>query len=305
MPTLLSNTSRILIGTTSETKVGLVVNQKCKSSIATIQQQIACRLQHPGTCKSRYISDGYDVQLVGGQYVIAGIMKKYKRIPKRTLKAMLIEECAKPGTSLVPLLKLRVGLEVSACTGNSQRVTLWDALRLSQASIESTDDPMYCAHEVGDRHCISSCWTRCRSADDIDCDDMPRQGMPFSGIEARRVIISSILALKHSGVDSEGNLQVSWPFNTSPVSCPIFPSTSKEAHHWFRVVKDTRKTSRFAVFSQRCLEFPEQGLVRPCSAPCKNGHFRPLQTILSTRILTVTEEGSVSGLLQGARFLIG
>ncbi|KAJ6019013.1 hypothetical protein N7522_001080 [Penicillium canescens] len=209
VPILLSNTSRILIGTTSETKVGLVVNQKCKSSIATIHQQIACRLLYPGTCKSSYMSDGYDVQLVGGQYVTAGIIKKYKRILKRTLKAMLIEDCAKPGTGLVPLLNLRVGLEVIACTGNAQRVTLWDALRLSQASIESTDDPMYCAHEIGDRLCISSCWTRCRSVDDIDCDDMPRQGKPFSGIESRRVIISSILALKHSGVDSEGNLPVS------------------------------------------------------------------------------------------------
>ncbi|KAJ6071819.1 hypothetical protein N7499_009833 [Penicillium canescens] len=196
-------------GQPSETKVGLVVNQKCKSSIATIHQQIACRLLYPGTCKSSYMSDGYDVQLVGGQYVTAGIIKKYKRILKRTLKAMLIEDCAKPGTGLVPLLNLRVGLEVIACTGNAQRVTLWDALRLSQASIESTDDPMYCAHEIGDRLCISSCWTRCRSVDDIDCDDMPRQGKPFSGIESRRVIISSILALKHSGVDSEGNLPVS------------------------------------------------------------------------------------------------
>ncbi|KAJ6069019.1 hypothetical protein N7499_010906 [Penicillium canescens] len=45
--------------------------------------------------------------------------------------------------------------------------------------------------------------------------------------------------------------------------------------------------------------------MRSCSAPCKKGHFKTLQTILATRILTATEEKSVSGLLQGAKFVVG
>jgi hypothetical protein len=135
--------------------------------------------------------------------------------------------------------------------------------------------------------------------------EAPGQGKPLSGAGARRIIIDSILALEDSGVDSEGNLQVAWPFSNSPVNCPIFPSAPKETHHWFRILKDTRDTSSFVVFSQRCLEFAEQGLVRSCSAPCRNGHSRPVQSILSTRILSISEEGSVSGLLQGARFLVG
>jgi hypothetical protein len=306
IPILLRNTSKILIGTTTKSEIGLVVNDKCKSSIPLIQQQIACRLQYPGTCKSRYVSDGFDVQLVGGQYITAGLMKKYKRIPRRTLKAMLIEDCPKLDTRLVPLLNLRVGLEVSICTGNAQRVTLWDALRLSQTGAQSTDNTSCCAHEVGNKECILLCWTRWQSSDEIDSlGGTPGPNNHLSGAEARRVIINSILALEHSGVDSEGNLQVCWPFSHSPVNCPILPSSPREAHHWFPVVKDSRDTSSFAVFSQRCLEFPEQGLVRSCSAPCKEGHFRPLQTILATQILTNTEEGSVSGLLQGAKFVIG
>ncbi|KAJ5618139.1 hypothetical protein N7537_003253 [Penicillium hordei] len=303
---LVSSTSRILIGTSTDVGAGLVINGKCKSSISLIGQQIASRLQYPGTSRSRYVSDGYDVQLVGGQYVTAGLMKKYKRIPKRTLKAMLIADSTKPDTRLVPLLNLRVGLEVSACTGNAQRVTLWDALRFSQTTTHSTDDTIYCAHKVGDKDCISLCWSRWQSLDEIDSlDHMPGQNKLLTGAEARRVIINSILALEHSGVDSAGNLQVSWPFNNSPLNLSVSPSTPKESHNWLRVVKDTRDTSSFAVFSQRCLEFPEKGIMRSCSAPCKEGHSKPLQTTLLTRILTTTEQGSVSGLLVGTKFLVG
>ncbi|KAJ5187870.1 hypothetical protein N7449_010864 [Penicillium cf. viridicatum] len=293
MKILIRNTSRILIGTATDVEGELIVNEKCKSSISVIGQQIAYRFQYPGTSKSRYVSDGYDVQLVGGQYVTAGLMKKYKRIPKRTLKAMLIADCTRPDTLLMPLLNLRVGLEVSACTGNAQRVTLWDALRFSQASTHSTDQSTYCAHKF--------------MLDEIDSvDHMSGQHKPLtSGVEARRVIINSILALEHSGVDSEGNLQVSWPFSKSPVNCHVLPSTPTESHNWFRIVKDTQDTSSFAVFSQRCLEFPEKGVMRSCSAPCKEEHSKPLQTTLSTRILAPARAGSVSRLLVGVKFLVG
>lgn len=306
IPILFCNTSKILIGTSEKPEIGLAVNETCKSSIQLIQQQIAYRLQYPGTCKSRYTSEGFDVQLVGGQYATVGISKKYKRMPSRTLKAMLIEDCLKPDTRLVPVLNLRVGLEVSACTGNAQRVTLWEALRLSQTGTQSTDSSSCCAHKVGDKACVGLCWTRWQSDDEIDSlGGMSGSNKHLSGSEARRIIINSLLALEHSGVDSEENLQVCWPFSNSPVNCPLSPSSPKESHHWFGVVKDSRDTSSFAVFSQRCLEFPEQGLVRSCSAPCKEGHFKPLQTILATRILITTEEKSVFGLPQGAKFVVG
>lgn len=50
---------------------------------------------------------------------------------------------------------------------------------------------------------------------------------------------------------------------------------------------------------------PEQGLVRSCSASRRDGHCRPLQTILATRIVTSTKDKTLSGLLQGARFVVG
>ncbi|GLI82219.1 hypothetical protein PoHVEF18_010644 [Penicillium ochrochloron] len=303
---LLGNTSKILIGTTLDAAIGLVVNENCKSSIPLIQQQIACQLQYPGTCKSKYVNDGFDVQLVGGQYATAGFVKKYKRIPKRTLKAMLVEDCAKPDTQLVPLLNLWVGLEVSACTGNAQRVRLWDALRLSQAGAPSKNNLSCCPHAVGSKSCIASCWSKWQSDDEIDSLGVnlgPNKHL--DGADARRIIIHSILALEHSGVDSDGNLQVCWPFSHSPVNYPILPSSPNGSHHWFRVVKDSRDTSTFAVFSQICLEFRERGLVRSFSAPCRDGHCKPFQTILATRIVTFTKDETLSRLLQGARFVVG
>ncbi|KAJ5731275.1 uncharacterized protein N7483_005783 [Penicillium malachiteum] len=306
-PVMLQGTSKILIGTPNENEIGLVVNKKCKSSIPLIQQQIASRLQYPGTCKSRYVNDGFDIQLAAGQYATAGLVKKYKRLPKRTLKAMLIEDCPKPDTKLVPLLNLWVGLEVSACTGNAQRVRLWDALRLSQADVQSKDNTRDCTHAVGSKECIASCWTKSQSDDEIDSlDDIPGTKKHLTGAEARRIIIHSILALEHSGVDSEGNLQVCWPFSHSPANCPILPSSPRELHHWFRVVKDSRDASSFAVFSQRCLESPDQAFMRSCRFPCKDKHSNSLrQTILATRILSFTEHRPLSGLLQGAKFVVG
>lgn len=298
--------SRILIGTGTNAEIGLFVNEKCKSSIALIQQQIACRLQYPGTCNSKYVKEGLDLQFVGGQYITGGLVKKYKRMPKRTLRAMLIEDCKKPDTRLVPLLGLRVGLEVSACTGNAQRVTLWDALRLSQTGPQTLDAVPYCEHKIGDRHCISTCWTRCHSNDEIDSfEDQPIYGKPLSGPQARRVIINSILALEHTGLDSEGNLQVAWPFSDIPANCPISPTTAKESNNWFRVVKETRETSSFPVFSQQCLEFHDRGLVRSCSASCRAEHARPPQTMLSTQLLDLATGLPMLGLFEGASFLVG
>lgn len=148
-PVLLDSTSRIMIGTDAAEGGGLNVSHTCESTIPRIQQRTACHLQFTGTCKARYIADGFDLQLTGGQYITAGLVKKYKRIPARTLKSQIVEQCRIPDIILLmPLLNLRIGLEVSACTGNSQRTTLWDALRLSQTAADSTKGSSKCQHSI-------------------------------------------------------------------------------------------------------------------------------------------------------------
>ncbi|KAL4942536.1 hypothetical protein BDV06DRAFT_211741 [Aspergillus oleicola] len=271
-PILLSSTSRILVGTE---EIGLDVNHACKTPISLIQQRIAHQLQFSGTCKAQYITDGFEVQLTGGQYFTVALARKYKRIPQRTLKSRIIEECNRyPETiSLTPLLKLQIGLEVSACTGNAKRATT-----------DSTNDSPSCHHRIGDKNCISSCWTRHHHLNELDSQfnlHKASKALPIS--EARLIIIKTILALEHTGIDNEGNLQACWPFTDSFMNYRI--SSSKETHNWFRAVKDTRVVSTFAVVSQRCLEFREQGISRLCTNLGGNELSRPLQTVLCTRVL--------------------
>jgi hypothetical protein len=60
-------------------------------------------------------------------------------------------------------LKLKVGLEISTCTGNAQRVTLWDSLRLSHAKVNGQAASIFqtgetlCKHDIEDKDCIHSC----------------------------------------------------------------------------------------------------------------------------------------------------
>jgi hypothetical protein len=302
---MLRPTSRILVGTDTATEAGLTVNETCRFNTSLKEQCMASRLQLTGTTRSQLVDDGYEVNLMGGQYVSGGIVKKWKRMPARTQKSVLIELCQKPNTKLSPLLKARVGLEVSACTGNAQRVTLWNALRLSQAKPAATGNmaspEYYCEHTIGDINCIHSCWSRPSSVEEIDNISEWHKLLTLS--DARRLVIQSILALEHTGIDGEGNLQAWWPFSESPLTSRISRSTSKETHDWFRMIKDGRDVSSFAVLSQRCLEFGERRCVQKLSGASRNGSCKVYQTGLYTRILPV--KGTLASLVQGAKLLVG
>lgn len=161
-PIRLTSMSRILIGTETiqiVTRVGLTYNPFCESEIWQIEERVHKQLQYSGTWNEFYTREGYDVQLTGGQYVTVGGIIRYKRNPMRTMKNSIVDACLAPGTDINPLLKLNIGLEVSACTGNARRVTLWDVLRLSRSKGSSNN----CEHEIASPKCIQSCWN-CRSS---------------------------------------------------------------------------------------------------------------------------------------------
>lgn len=168
-PLLLNSSARILVGTPTREATALSVNDNCGSKISDIQASIWEHLKIPGTCKAYYYGDGYEVQLTGGQFVNGGIVKKYKEYPGRKMRDEVLEQSTKRNTRLMPLLRLRIGLEVSACTGNAQRVTLWDALRLYNTTDTTSTNESGCKHEIGDPKCVQKCWTRCKPTDDIDC----------------------------------------------------------------------------------------------------------------------------------------
>lgn len=243
--------------------------------------------------------EGHEIQLLGGQYVIVGFVIKHKRNPGKTHKASLLSECLDPDTDFRPLLRLRIGLEVSACTGNAQRVALWDALRLSQASDEAGNDRC-CKHHIADLRCIQSCWTRCRSnnATDSLIDNTSKENMlqhhePVSTLnnnqeaklsdkDVKRIIVRAIMKLQHTGVDPEGNLQAYWAFLDTPMNQRINPTRFNK---WLDIVADTRDTSTFAVVSQRCLQF-RQGDIRRRQGVFPEGKLDPPQkTFLLLQLL--------------------
>lgn len=323
----LSETSQLLIGSDISEKSRFQVNTECHSQINIIEQRIANQLQIPGAAAAHYVRDGYEIGLTGGQYF--GVIGNgvFRRVPARTQKTVLVEQCTKPETPLLPFLKLRVGLEISACTGNAQRITLWDALRLAQVSARGTHvtppgdqiAASSCSHQVGDMNCIVSCWNIQKCHDGIDAfqniETNPQAIHPQNSgknsvmahrpsanitcIEARKLIIQSILALKATGVDHNGNLQAWWPFTDTPMTYRIPQETPAggNSSYWIPIVKDTRDTSTFAVLSRSCLEFRETGIVRACTtatntAPANGGHqVQPYsnpkltnRTILNTRV---------------------
>ncbi|KAM0714385.1 hypothetical protein Q7P37_010172 [Cladosporium fusiforme] len=54
--------------------------------------------------------------------------RTWKLRPGSSWKASILLDCARPGRDIKPYMALRVGLEMSICTGNSERITLYDAL---------------------------------------------------------------------------------------------------------------------------------------------------------------------------------
>lgn len=172
---------------------------------------------------------------------------------------------AKPGISgsYIPLLKLRIALEVSACTGKAQRVTLWDAVHLSQKD-RATQPEL---------HIAITKWPIQTALDRVEHDALPpttstqtstsqNKSAKMSNSEIGRLIIDSIVALEHTGIDHEGNLQACWPFIEVRRTRCIERSTAKESNNWLRVIEDTQGVATFAVVCQRCLEFRQQFLTR-------------------------------------------
>lgn len=171
-----------------------------------------------------YTMEGHEVQLTGGQYVTTGFVRKHKRNPGKTMKSALITECLQCDVDdPKPLLKLRVGLEVSAYTGNAQRVTLWDVMLLTHAKQPASSANNQCYYPTADLKCLETCWTRACPAD----DSVTTQ--PFiKDIQARNIIVKALLALKNTGLDPNNNLQVLWPFSEAAMTYRIEPTSSSK-----------------------------------------------------------------------------
>ncbi|KAJ6028342.1 hypothetical protein N7540_003918 [Penicillium herquei] len=280
-PVLLNTTSRILIGTNLDSSVGLVFNRQCdpRSSVQRMQRHVAnsnsmCGVRNP------YSSRGdTEYQLGLSQYgVNANVTVVQRRYPGSSMKETIISEhITMPSDStksldddkFMGILNMQIGLEISVCTGNAQRVSLWDALRLYHAETGVQSDTQ-CSHNAGDLNCMQSCWTRL-------------SGKILTRHNVRQILTDAILTLKHTGLNKQGNLEAFWPFVRAPTNYHI---VSTKHNRWFGIVKDTPLAATFAVMSQRCLEFVDR---RDCAELAHNHDIHSRQTCLLIQTLPQIE----------------
>ena len=109
-------------------------NTSCPLTLEDYGRTMSCRLRPAGARQEVYLPEEYQASLGGGQYVNVGVTRIWKKRPARTYKTMILDYFSKPNSrpkAILSILRLTVGLEMSACTQNARRVSLEDVLKLS------------------------------------------------------------------------------------------------------------------------------------------------------------------------------
>ena len=214
-------------------------------------------LQLSGVREEAYMDDSYSFSIVGGNYFTLGISKTRKRIPGTKYKDQLLEWLSKPNPKerILPLLKIHAGLEVSICTGNARRVTLWEVLRLASTLRRSlvpsglaNSTGIDCSHHVGDTKCLMHCWNS-RSSSSIDTGEWEQRD------DYWQTVANALVLLNHTGVDPQGYLRAYWPYSSVPHTYPIKRECSEAKNYWIPMVTDSPVAATFATMTPRCLRY--------------------------------------------------
>lgn len=292
----LLNSSLIMIGTDVKSHSVITVNPRCKSKSPLVDEKVSYHLEFLGTRKDYNVLVGHDVGArVGYAGSGIGVNKIFRRGNQVTLKDNIITECQEPYPELGQLLKLQVGLEISLCTGNARRVSLWEAIRLYHIERQGSD-PLACEHSIADIECARLCWARdyrgtsdsfinanssCRSVDIANAQtslaDTPLDIKCF-----RNLMIKAVLRLKDTGIDHEGHLRACWPFSDPAMSHHM---RTNKINRWMGILSESIQVATFAVVSSRCLGFEKERFPNEWS-PCPQSHSKLTQiNCLSTTIL--------------------
>lgn len=150
-------------------RTALIHQTGCPLTAATVERRVNWKLRPYSSSRTTYKKDS--VQLNGGlsKTVGVGASKTWKRTPGTRHKTVIIHQCNPQhrSRSLIPFLSQMIGLEISICTGNGRRITLWEAIRLANARPalnldQSVDDTIVrheCTHSIDEASdCVLSCW---------------------------------------------------------------------------------------------------------------------------------------------------
>jgi hypothetical protein len=111
----------------------LTINRHCPLDVQEYRASLrSTQLEYLHTAKKVWQLDTKATNLTVGYSGSSFSKSRIRKLrPATTWKTSILLICAMPGQDVEPIMALRVGLEWSICTGNSQRITLRDALLLA------------------------------------------------------------------------------------------------------------------------------------------------------------------------------
>ncbi|KAM0326777.1 hypothetical protein ACHAQA_006651 [Verticillium albo-atrum] len=229
-------------------KVGAppTINGACSLDEEASYKMSAPWLTTCGTEPSKWINDERQLLLQGGQFVQMSVGNVYHKVPKKTLKAFLLDTWA--AIQDVHVFNYFFGVQVSLCTGVARRVPLRalieepllsfvDTLRIEGWQAIKTDARRAFAGDID-----FDTWLGALSDDEHKC--------------VRQVCGKLLELLKNTGFDrDEGMMRVMWPSKTNPYLCVT--AVPEKAQVWWRILRDSEWCATFAVATSQCLETTE------------------------------------------------
>jgi hypothetical protein len=196
--------------------------------------------------------------VTAGQHIQVAFSQTWKRQEGMSLKqAWLQRWYAKPEDQILHILRNRYGLEISACTGHSRRISLIEVM------FTSTMKPVFEAFTwkyATARKAILKAIEEHNADDFIHCyANNPDWRQDIGG-----AITACLNLLKHTGVDRKNNSLTALSM-FSPMQAQLVRFSNK-FYPWVDLLEDTTRSFTMAVITDSCLMLP--GL--PGMSACKN-----------------------------------
>lgn len=259
----------------------------CKMSFHEYISSQHDRVQAAGTSSNCWLPDAYTVGFSGGQWLSLTSTRIYKRSPGVSHKDHIVTHIATSTSSLIRLLSSRTGVEISACTLNSQRITLWRALMVIYG--KSVKHYRRCTHEIGDPKCIMTCWNL-PWLDTSNWDEQLAQDDNQSkwATLIKPVLSELITPLSYSGFRDDGKLYCALPGNE-------MMSMEEPLPRWTLLLRDTCRSAAFVVLSPRCLTHEcrdrlDIRVLRKCQHDRSLPHRSTVAPMLNTAVFVKTEK---------------
>lgn len=109
----------------------LRLNDRCTFDMTVFNQHKAFDIHYIGTHGASLVRDGMDISFNAGKLITAGFKLAWKWRPASTWKTRLLYDWSLGGMWVRHILRLRVGLQWSVCTGNAKRISMFKALVLA------------------------------------------------------------------------------------------------------------------------------------------------------------------------------